>query len=162
MNTIVGRSPLPSRHAVRSLLADLLDRDVDLADGNPVPAKTTNIVAVYVTDRLATAALTVVDLECAARIGGARGTLPRGGVDEAIAERALAGKLRSNCYQVLDVMASVFNLPNAQHVRLYQMYGPNEAVPGDIAHLTASTGSRMDIRLTVAGYGSGSMSIVVK
>jgi cellulase/cellobiase CelA1 len=162
MNAIVQQSPLPSRHAIRTLIEELIGHDIELTDGMPVPAKTTNVVAVYVTDRLATAALAVLDLEGAARIGGARGMLPRGGVQEAISERSLSGALRNNCYEVLNVMASVFNLPGAQQVRLYEMYGPDKAVPGDVAGLTAQTGRRMDVALRIAGYGNGMLSIVVR
>ncbi len=84
MSVQTEQSPLPSRHAVRNTIEGLVGRDVDLSDGVAPPAKSTNIVAVYVTDQLKTAALAVIDLECAARIGGALGMIPRGAVDDSI------------------------------------------------------------------------------
>jgi hypothetical protein len=158
----IEHSPLPTRHAVRNSISDLIGRDVDLSDGVPPPSKSTNIVAVYVTDKLATSALAVCDLECGARIGGALGMVPKIGVDEAIAARELTPTLKDNCYEVLNVLAAVFNVPNAPHVRLYQMYGPGDVLPGDVAALGALTGTRMDVTLQIAGYGSGSLSIVVR
>jgi hypothetical protein len=158
----VEHSPLPSRHAVRNSISDLIGRDVDLKDGVPPAARTTNVVAVYVTDRLATSALVIADLECAARVGGALGMVPRIAVDEAIAARDLTPTLHDNCYEVLNVLASVFNVPHAPHVRLYEMYGPKEVLPGDVAALGAVTGSRMDVALQIAGYGAGTLSIVVR
>ena len=162
MTTTVEQSPLPSRHSVRSLIEDLIGRDIDLQDGSPVPAKTTNVVAVYVTDKLATSAVTVVSLEGAARLGGALGMVPRAGVEDAIAERQLSPLLRDNCYEVLNVLSAAFNLPGAPHVRLYEMYGPDAIVPGDVAALVGRAGSRMDVTLKVAGYGDVALSIVVR
>jgi hypothetical protein len=162
MNAVVQQSPLPSRHAVRSVIEGLVGRDVDIADGVPVPSKTTNVVAAYVNDKLALQAVCIVDIEGGARLGGALAMVPKGGVDDAISERDMPATLRDNCYEVLNVLASVFNVPNAPHVRLYEMYGPNQGVPGDVAAVAGLAGSRMDIALKIAGYGDGMMSIVVK
>ncbi len=156
-------SPLPSRHAVRSLLEGLVGRDVDIKDApGPVPPKDTNLVAIYVNDHLATMAVIVVNLEAAARLGGALAMLPKGGVDDAIAERDLYPALRDNAYEVLNVLAAVFNVPEAPHVRLFEMLGPNVAVPGDIAQISAMIGSRMDVQLNIAGYGPGLLSVVCR
>jgi hypothetical protein len=158
----VFQSPLPSRHAVRSLLEDLIGRGIELTDDDPLPAKPTNVVAVYVDDRTAMSAIVVTDIAAAARLGGALGMLPAGGVEDAIDEKDLYDLLRDNCYEVLNVLAAVFNVPNAPHVRLYEMYAPNEAVPSDVARLAYAAGGRMDIILSIAGYGDGHLSVVVK
>ncbi|MBL8932865.1 MAG: hypothetical protein JNL54_22310 [Kineosporiaceae bacterium] len=155
-------SPLPSRHAVRSLLEGLIGRDIEIKDGNPVPPQASNVLAVYVTDKLAVSALAVVDLAGGARLGGALAMMPKGGVDDAIAAKEMYPALRDNCYEVLNVLAAVFNVPNAPHVRLYEMLGPNGAVPGDIAALSATVGNRMDVQITVAGYGPGLLSLICR
>ena len=162
MTTVTEQSPLPTRQAVRSLIEGLVGRDVDLKDGAPVPARSTNVVAVYVTDKLAVSAIAVVDLEGAARFGGALAMLPRGGVEDAIDERDLTGMLKENCYEVLNVLSALFNVPGAPHVRLYEMYGPNASLPTDVATLAATQGSRMDLSLGIAGYGDAALSIVVR
>jgi hypothetical protein len=162
MSVTTDQSPLPSRHSVRNTIEDLIGRDLDLSDGVPPENKSTNVVAVYVTDKLATAAVCVIDLECAARFGGALGMVPKGVVDEAIAARELTPTIEANCYEVLNVLASVFNQPNAPHVRLYEMYAPNSVIPGDVAQLGAMLGNRMDVTLKIAGYGTGMMAIVCR
>lgn len=162
MNMTVEQSPLPSRHAVRSLIEDLVGRGVDLADGDALPSKTTNVVAVYVNDKVNLSAVIAIDLECAARLGGALGMLPLGGVADAIEERELFPLMRDNCYEVLNVLAAVFNIPGAPHVRLYEMYGPNQAVPADVATIVGAAGGRMDVVLNISGYGVGTMSIIVR
>ena len=161
MSATLESSPLPSRAAVRGLVEDLVGRPVELGDGDPVPASTTNVVAVYVNDALGLAAAVVVDLPGAARIGGALGMLPRGGVDDAIDEQDVSGMLRDNCYEVLNVLAATFNGAGAPHVRLYEMYGPDAPVPADVAALTARSGERLDVVLAIAGYGDARVSVVV-
>ena len=162
MSQLTEQSPMPSRHAVRTTIEGLIGRDLTIADGLPVPPRSTNVVAVYVTDRLATSALAVIDIAGAARLGGALGMVPRGGVDDAIGSRDLPDHLRSNCYEVLNVLSTVFNLPGHPHVRLYEMYGPGAGVPGDVAALAGATSTRMDVTFSVAGYGDGQLSIVVR
>jgi hypothetical protein len=162
MNMMVEQSPLPSRHAVRSLVEDLVGRTVDLTDDDAVGNKPTNIVAVYVNDKVNLSAVIVTDLDLAAGMGGALGMLPIGGVEDAIEEGELPGLIRDNCYEVLNVLAAVFNVGEAQHVRLYQMYGPGEEVPPDATQLAYAVGGRMDVTLDIAGYGTGRFSVVVR
>jgi hypothetical protein len=161
MSTILESTPLPGRAALRSLVEDLVGRPVELRDGDPVPADPTNVVAVYVNDSLGLAAAVVVDLAGAARLGGALGMLPRAGVDDAIDENDIPGMLRENCYEVLNVLAATFNVAGARHVRLYEMYAASTPLPADVAALTARTGERLDVVLSIAGYGDVRLSVVV-
>jgi len=156
------QTPLPSRRTVRSLIEDLIGRGLELQDADPVSAKPTDLVSVYVTDSVAIAAVAVIDLAGAARIGGALSMLPRGGVDDAIAAKALTDTLRENCYEVMNVLSAAFNVEGAPHVRLYEMYGPNGDIPPDVAEVSKVLGSRMDVELTVAGYGAGHLTIIIK
>jgi len=162
MNTMTEQTPLPSRHAVRTLIEGLVGRDVVVRDADVLESRPSNLVAAYVTDKLQVALVIVVDIECAARLGGALGMLPRGGVDDAIKELDLSGLLRDNAYEVLNVLSAVFNVGEAPHVRLYEMYGPMGGVPSDVHALSQLFGSRMDLELSIAGYGEGHLSIVVR
>jgi hypothetical protein len=162
MSTVLQSSPLPSRAALRSLVEDLVGRTVDLFDADPVSTAPSNLVAVYVTDQLTMTAVTVVDFAGAARIGGALGMMPRGGVDDVIDEGQLSEMLRDNCYEVLNVLAATFNVAGAPHVRLYEMYGPNASLPSDVAQLANLVGSRLDVRLSIMGYGDAHVSVVVR
>jgi hypothetical protein len=161
MSTTIEHSPLPSRHAVRNLIEDLVGREIEIGDGLPPENKKTNVVAVYVTDKLTVSAMAVVNIEGAARLGGALAMVPKGGVDDAISEGELVHPLRDNCYEVLNVLSAVFNVPGAPHVRLYEMYGPGDTIPPDVAAFVSSP-SRMDLTLTIAGYGTGLLSIITR
>jgi len=155
-------APLPNRASVRGLVEDLVGRRVELRDADPVPTGAPHVVAVYVTDQLAMSALVVVDLAGAARLGGALGLLPRGGVDDVVDEGDLSGMLRDNTHEVLNVLAAAFNAPGAPHVRLYEMYGPNASLPSDVAALAQRLGRRLDVLLAISGYGDVHLSVVVR
>jgi hypothetical protein len=159
--TVVESSPLPGRAAVRGLVEDLLGRPVELGDGEPVLAHPGNVVGVYVNDSLGLAAAIVVDLAGAARLGGALGMLPPGGVEDAIDEHNVSGMLEDNCSEVLNVLAATFNVAGAPHVRLYETYGPDASLPADVVALTARIGERLDVELSIASYGDVRLSVVV-
>jgi hypothetical protein len=162
MSTVLESSPLPSRYAVRTLVEGLVGRDVELKDCSPVSTRPTNLIGVYVTDKLTVSAVAVMDIEGGARLGGALGMLPKPGVDDAIAEGTLSDLLRDNTYEVLNVLAAVFNVEDAPHVRLYQMYGPGGSVPPDVLALSQMMGNRLDVSLDIAGYGPGRLSVVIR
>lgn len=162
MSTVLDKSPLPNRHSIRTLVEGLVGRDVGLNDADPISSSSTNMVAVYVTDKMTVSAVAVLDLPGGARLGGALGMLPRGTVDEAIETGDLSGLLRDNAYEVLNVLAAVFNVPEAPHVRLYQLYGPTGTVPADVLALSQVIGSRIDVVLVLAGYGEARLSIITR
>lgn len=160
--SVIQQSPLPSRQAVRDLLEGMTGRDVALNDGDPLPLRPTNVIAVYVNQNLGVQAIAVVDLGGAARLGGALGMLPIGGVEDAIDEKDLSGSIKDNCYEVLNVLSAVFNVADAPHVKLYEMYGPGDKVPPDIATLSQMLGSREDLAFEVGGYGPGTLCLIAK
>jgi hypothetical protein len=162
VNTVVEHSPLPTPHAVRTLLEDLVGRKVELTESPILQLRSTHVLGAYVTDRLTVTALAVLDLGAAARLGGALSVLPAGAVDDAVAAGELPEMMWDSCYEVLNVFASLFNISDASHVRLYEMYGPEKPPPGDLASLSAVLGGRLDVALTVAGYGKGLLSVVVR
>ncbi|NLT55569.1 MAG: hypothetical protein GXX79_13615 [Actinomycetales bacterium] len=159
---LTERSQLPSRHAVRTTIEDLVNRPVKMEDSDILPVRDTSVLAVYVNDRIVTSAVIVLDLAAAARIGGALGMVPPGAVDDAIAEFELTEMLTDCCREVLNVLASVFNVRAAPHVRLYAMYGPGDVIPGDLTALAVVPGERLDVTLSVHGYGEGRLSVVVR
>lgn len=157
-------TPLPTSKAVRDLLSDLIGRDVDVATGDllqVIPAAPP-FLAVYVTDYLSTAAVIAIDLPLAGYLGGALGLLPVGGINDAIAKQSLPASAVENLSEVLNIAAALFNGPGAPHVKYYTMTTHADSPPSDIAALAGSIGRRMDLVVTVPGYGKGRMSVVLK
>lgn len=155
--------PLPSAMAVRELLEGLIGRDIEVRTGGdhvdpsgPGGA----VVALYVTARQQIAALAVVDLPLAAHLGASIALVPAGGAEAAIEDGVLPPALVDNVGEVLNVMASLFNLDGGAHLRLDATYPPGTELPVDVAAWVMAFVARLDLDVTVKGYGSGRLSLL--
>ncbi|MCO7219848.1 hypothetical protein [Klenkia sp. PcliD-1-E] len=160
--TAPAKTGLPSNKAVRDLLEGLLGRDVTVAPGAPVTPNPSRpaAVAAYVDPTSRLNAVVLIDLPLSAWCAGALALLPKGGCEDSVEEGELTDVQVEVLHEVVNVAASLFNAGGVTHSRLDRLYAPGEALPGDIAGLTAST-NRVDIDVSVAGYGSGSLSVVL-
>ena len=164
MSAPVRPTPLPAALEVRELLEGLLGRDVDAVVGTaPVEPGVDPgaMVGAYVDDLLKLRALIVVDVPLAAHLGAAIALLPAHGAMAAIEQGLLTPVLYDNTAEILNVAASLFNADGAPHVRLYEAYAPRETLPPDIATWVLAYVSRLDMRVEVAGYGAGHISVLV-
>lgn len=157
-----GMTHLPGIKDVKDALEGLLGRDVDTNHGDPFAGepKALTTYAVFVDDRLGTRAVAVADLPFSAFASAAIGLVPLGGAEIAIEESDLSPMLQENLYEVLNVLASVFNVDGAPHVKLYAVHHVGQAVPGDVAGYAAMLGRRLDLELKIASYGAGRLSFV--
>jgi hypothetical protein len=153
-------SILPAPKDVRDLLEGLLGKDVTVAPGDPVSLNDGAALAVYVDPQLSTNAVCVLDVRLAAWCAGALALLPKGGLEDAIDEGELSAMHLEVVYEVVNVAAALFNGGGVTHSKLYKLYAPGEAVPGDLAGIAAGF-NRIDLTVDVAGYGKGALSIVV-
>lgn len=160
---IAGTVHLPAPIEVRDLLSGLLGREVTLSTTAPLaPAPGTPVtVATYVDDSLTVRATVACDLPLSAAAGCALALLPPTGVAAAIEAGALDETLAENVYEVLNVLASVFNVADAPHVRLHVMHPAVGAPPPEARARVLALGRREDLAVQVAGYGEGRLSVVL-
>ena len=159
--TTAAPAILPNAKDVRDLLEGLLGKDVTVFPGDPVSLNDDKpAMAVYVDPTLATTALVLVDIRLAAWCAGALALLPKGGLEDAIDEGELSEMHLEVVYEVVNVAAALFNGGGVNHSKLHKLYAPGEWVPGDLAGLAAAF-NRIDLKVEVAGYGSGALSIVM-
>ena len=151
---------LPNPKDVRDLFESLFGKDVTVAPGEPVSLNDKPAVAVYVDPTMATTALCLLDISLAAWLAGALALLPKGGLEDAIDEGELSAMHLEVVYEVVNVAAALLNGGGVTHSKLYKLYAPGEVVPGDLAGLAVGF-NRIDLEVDVAGYGSGSLSIVL-
>lgn len=154
---------LPNPKQVRDLLAELVDREVTLGPSTPFvpgPAAPAS-VAVYVDDRLQITALISCDVSLSAYAASALALIPIGVAEEAIENQALDQGLAESLYEVLNIAASMFNMPNSSHLKLHSVYPAGAPLDPNIRMRTMTLGRREDLEVTIAGYGTGRFSIVV-
>ncbi|WP_435768364.1 hypothetical protein [Nocardioides sp. SYSU DS0651] len=154
---------LPQPKQLRDLLTDLLDREVTLeaaapyAPGPETPAS----IAVYVDDQLRICALMVCDLAFSAHAGAAIGLVPVGGAEAAIEEGKLGDTIAENLYEVLNIAASTFNVPGADHLKLHALHPAGPPLDPSLRISALTLGRREDLAVDIAGYGSGHLSVVL-
>jgi len=151
--------PLPSSMAVRELLERLLGRDVD-AVVCPPPITATAVLGLYACERDRMTTVATLDLPLAACLGSALALLPPGIAESAIADGELPDDLAENVGEVLNVLTVVLNEHSSTRQRLYASY-PGIAAPADAAAYSKALGNRLDLQVSVPGYGSGTLSIVL-
>jgi hypothetical protein len=154
---------LPIAKEIRDLFVELLDRAVVLSPGAPLAPtqKAPCTVGVYVDDRLQVTALIVLDTPLSAYIGAAIGLVPPHGAEAAILGGMLQDNLRENVHEVYNIAASLFNVGDADHLRLYDVHHAGDPLPPDILIKSLTLGRREDLSVEVGGYGSGRLSVVL-
>jgi hypothetical protein len=159
-----AETPLPPAKAVRELIEGLVGRDIAVTTGGPMVdprAEGGALVGVYVDNRLKLAALVLLDLPLAAFLGASLGLVPVRVANEAIEEGVLPPALFENAGEILNVMASLFNLEGAPHIKLDTLYEPRFPVPADVSQWILAYVRRTDLEMDVSGYGPGNFSLLV-
>lgn len=157
--------PLPVPQDVRELIEGLLGRAVEahtVTKGVDLKQSRENLAGTYVSDDGHTAALILVDLAAAARLGAALGLTPSRAADDAVRSGILPIPLAENVFEVLNVAASLFNHDGAPHLRLASVYGGDIPAPADIATWSKAFAPRLDLELDISGYGTGTWSIILR
>jgi len=155
-------TPLPAPLPVRALLEDLFGRDVDVRPGEPISPDDdrTTALAVYVDDSLQLQLVAVADIAFAAYAGAAIGLVPVPAAQAAIGAGSLPSNIAENLYEVLNICASLLNADGAPHVRLHTVHYPGSTPPPQPLSVACTLGRRLDLVVTVAGYGAGRFSLV--
>jgi hypothetical protein len=154
---------LPQPKAVRDLLGTLLGREVEveIADAwAPLP-RDVAAVAEFVDDHLGLRAVALLDLPMAVHAGASIGLLPAAGAREMIETRRPNALVEENLYEVLSVLASVFNTAEAAHVTIATMHPSGADFPGDVVQIVRKLTGRLDLEVDIDGYGSGRLALVL-
>ncbi len=152
---------LPTAKDVRDLFEGLFGKDVTVSPGEPVSLNDKPAVAVYVDPTLAATALVLVDLPLGAWLAGALALLPKGGLEDAIDEGKLSPMHLEALYEVVNIAASMFNAPGAEHLKLHQLHAAGTPLPPMVRAQSLTLGRREDVSLEIAGYGKGQLSVVM-
>lgn len=158
MSTVV----LPHPKDVRDMFSGILGREVEVASGEPVvPTGLVRAgVGIYVEDNLTLSAAIAADLALVAHAGAALGLVPAAAATDAIASGAVTGAMWENFAELLNIGTGLLNHDGAPHVRLYASHEPGEVPPVDVQDLLRGLGRRLDLTVTIAGYGTGAFSVV--
>lgn len=108
------------------------------------------------------AALYVMDVELAAATAAALVMMPAGLVRESVQEKTLLPMLVDNNYEVLNVTSRLINRAGGIHYKLRAHLMPGQPLAPEAAEVLESASQRIDLKLSVEGYGGGVLTILVK
>jgi two-component system chemotaxis response regulator CheY len=154
---------LPTAHQTEQLLTTLLSRPVTTTPGAPVlprPGRRALSVA-YVTRRLRTAAVLVADLPLATALTAALDLDPEQSLAEAMMRRRLPGRADQNLPELAEVAASLFVPVGGDVLRTFGVHLPGQLPPPLTAAAVGALRRRLDVFVTIDGFGAGELSLVV-
>ena len=160
----MSATPLPSARDTREVIEGLLGREMTVLTGGPMvdPAGPGGaVVAEYISDQMRLAALVVMDVPMAARAGAAIALMPSHASEASVADGELTDVLLENAAEILNVLASLFNVEGAPHLRLNTVHAPGTALPVDVAPWVMAYVARLDLECDITGYGTGGLSVLV-
>lgn len=126
----------------------------------PLGPKDRALIGMFVLDGGKADAMVVCDLPAAAAFGAALALIPAGVAAECVKRGQLDENLLENFKEVLNITGGKLNGAGLPHIKL----GPVHAAPPppkEVTDLVAHAGARADLAVTVAGYPTGTVSIVV-
>lgn len=153
---------LPSRKDVRDLLEARIRGPVGLTPAVPYApsAHERAAFAVYVDQQMRTRGVVTCDLAMAALAGAAMGRFPVGRAEDERRAGALTDAVRRHLEDLLVDFARVLGPPAGGALRWYATYLPGAEVPTDVPAYAHLMGQRLDLRVSLAGYGAGRLSVV--
>jgi len=145
------------------MLEDLLGREVTVSAADPVTIKDVprTVVALYVDGANRLAAVLGLELSLAAYAGAALGLLPAGGAQDSIDEKKLSPMLAENVGELCNVLTGLLNKDGGARLKLHQVLLPGDQVPADAQAYLLALGRRLDLRVEVARYGAGRLSVAL-
>ncbi|GAT71119.1 hypothetical protein HS048_36185 [Planomonospora sp. ID91781] len=150
-------STLPAPKAIKDLFEDMLGRGVTVGITDPAVAESLRkaVVALYVDNSRKLTAVVGFDLHLASFAGAAIGLIPVGGAEASIEDGELTPMLSDNVREICNILTGLLNQQDLPHLKLYEAYMPGEAAPADATSRLLALGARLDLKVDIAGYGSG-------
>ncbi len=150
---------MPTREAVRKLLADLFVRRVSI--GRATVAHDHAYLAELITDEDELFAICAIDLPLAAHMGSALCQIPPGMAHDSVRRGKLPPNLEDNLREVINILSSVFNGEGMTHLRLREMRPAGiETFQALRTQLDKAT-ARYDLHISIDGYGAGDLVLAV-
>lgn len=156
--------------AIRISTADAFARLIGGLLGKSTPAKPTptftldkktpGAIATYRTDDGALVAGCLCDLAAGSMLGAALTLVPAARATECMRAGKLDEVLAENLREILNVSASMLNHPGEPHVALGEVLDVPGEIPEDVAAMVAKPAARLDVEISVPGYGKGRLSLI--
>lgn len=155
-----SKSALPTPETVAQIITGLIGRSVSVKKAPAlVRGKTPTATAVYVCDDGKLRGAAVADIALASSAGAALTLLPAPDAAQAVKTGQWNDALAENFREILNVASNVFNVPGQPHTRLKEVFLTPAALPAEVEAGIKAASGRLDIEVSIPGYGPGKMTV---
>jgi hypothetical protein len=113
--------------------------------------------AIYQDSNGATAGVCVCDVDLVHKAGAALCLIP---ADARLSAARIDPALAENFREILNICAQLFTTPDGPRVTLQQVILGTDKKPPEIASLITAPPARLDVKMSITGYGAGRMSFL--
>ena len=156
MNAIAA---LPATALVARTLTGILGKQVTVAKAPPMDlkAKAPRVYGVYHDREKPITCVCVCDLPLSAYAGGAMLTFPACTINDSLRTGNLEEGLLESMQEILNICAQFFNDYGRQVFQ--KLHTTPDGLPPEASTVLSSPAARIDLKITIAGYGSGLMAV---
>lgn len=154
---------VPDDGAIAGLIGELLDRKVAVSRNfgdYEVPAQAR--LATFADDDGHLAAVAAADLGFVAHTGASLALIPVATSELAVSEGEVPAALEENFYEVVNIMASLFNVDPSSHVKLTATHALGApGVPPEASTALSTDTKPHWFDVSIDGYGEGTLAFFV-
>jgi hypothetical protein len=153
---------IPMAEPIRRTLVDLLGRPIEVKPSpGALKALSRGVIAEYSRTDGTSVGLFVVDLALAAYVGAALSMVPVGVASDSIRAGKLEANLAENTSEVFNILGSLLNGPTFPHCALKAVHTIPGPLPASVTPLVAKPAARLELGMTINGYGPGVFIVLV-
>lgn len=154
--------PIPKKDEVRLMLAMLFGGGLAVENGKPVVTAKggKSVVAVYVNDEKMPVTACACDHPFAAFAGAALSRIPAGVAKDAVKSGEFSEMMLGNLYEIMNICSRLFMDNSSPHLKLDAVYATPDKMPDNALAMVAAATGRLDLAISIPGYGSGSLSFL--
>jgi hypothetical protein len=163
--TTAAVPPVPIQEAVSEFVSALLGMGTAASKVPPptLEADGSHVIATYCDDLGRIAALITADLHFAAATGAALAMIPATAAHEAVEAGELSETLLENYREIANMTTSLLNTSTTPHLKLVDIWSSDDPeLPADVWMVLESPSKRREYVVTIDGYGSGQMGVVIR
>jgi hypothetical protein len=160
----IATPPVPIQERVTDFVSAVTGRSAAATKVTPSRFGPTgeHVLGVYRDDLGRVAALVTADLAFAAVTGAALAMIPATAVKEVLSRGVMSETLFENFREVANITATILNTSTTPHLALIDAWLSDDAdLPSQVWEILANPSKRREFAITVDGYGSGNMGIVI-
>lgn len=150
---------LPATALVARILTGILGKQVTVAKAPPMDlkARAPRIYGVYQDREKPITCVCVCDLPLSVYAGGAMLTFPACTINDSLRAGKLEEGLLETVPEILNICAQFFNDYGRQVFQ--QLHTTEDGLQPEARTVLSSPAARLDLNITIAGYGSGQMAV---